>query len=191
MVRSSGRILPKKLNNPATNQMKKLFTLTLAVALAFGSQSFAAEPKKTKDAPAEDAATKPKAADTEAPKSEGGKATPKAEGEAAKPKRDTNSFFGDVAAVDAKAKTITLKAKDPTKQRVLRVADATKITKVTGDKEADATISDVKPDTYITGSYKKAADGSLEAVKVTLGKTKPAKGEGEPKKKSDEEPKKK
>ena len=71
---------------------------------------------------------------------------------------------------------------DPTKQRVLKVVGTTTLIKVTGETEAPATLTDVKADAYITGSYKKAADGSLEAVKVTLGKTKPAKTEGDAKK---------
>ena len=92
--------------------------------------------------------------------------------------------------MDSKAKTITLKAKDPTKGRVFKVTDATKIVKVTGEAEAPAALSDVKADAYITGTYKKAADGSLEVLKVTLGKTKAAKTEGDAKK-PEGEPKKK
>lgn len=172
--------------------MKKfLFTLTLAGALALGSTSAFAQAKKKAAAPAEAAAEKPKAeGDTAKPKTGGDTAKPKAEGDMAKGKRDIVGYYGDVAAVDSKAKTITLKAKDPTKQRVLKVTDTTTFIKVTGDTETPAALSDVKADAYITGSYKKAADGSLDAVKVTLGKTKAAKAEGEAKK-PDAEAKKK
>ncbi len=163
--------------------MKKLvFTLTLACALALGGQSAFAEAKKKPAAAADAPAEKPKAGDTGKPKAEGDTAKPKAEGDAAKPKRETVSYFGDVAAVDSAAKTITLKAKDPTKGRVLKVTDATKIVKVTGTAEAPAALSDVTVGAYITGSYKKATDGSLEASKISLGKTKPAKPEGAEKK---------
>lgn len=183
-------------NNPDKTKMKKLlFTLTLAGALALGSTSAFAQAKKKPAAPAEAPAEKPKAADTAKPKAEGDAAKPKADGDT-KAKRDTISFYGEVAAVDSTAKTITLKSKDPTKQRVLKAATAT-FTKVTGDTEAPAALSDVTADAYITGSYKKAADGSLEAVKVTLGKAKPVKKEGDAKKPAAEgtkpaaEPKKK
>lgn len=160
--------------------MKKLlFTLTLAGALALGGTSAFAQAKKK---PAEAPDDKAKAAETGKPKAEGDTAKPKAEGDATKAKRDTIPYYGDVAAVDSSAKTITLKAKDPTKGRVFKVTDGTKIVKVTGEAEAPATLSDVKADAYITGLYKKAADGSLEAVKVMLGKTKAAKTEGEGKK---------
>lgn len=175
--------------------MKKLlFTLTLAAALALGGTSAFAQAKKK---PAEAPDDKAKAVEAGKPAAGGDTAKPKAEGEAAKPKRDTIPYYGDVAAVDSKARTITLKAKDPTKGRVFKVTDATKIVKVTGEAEAPAALADVKADAYITGTYKKDADGSLEAIKVTLGKTKPAKTEGAAKKPEGEakkpaaEPKKK
>jgi len=153
--------------------MKKvLFTLTLSVALALGNQAAFAQAKKKTAAPAAaPAAEATKAADT------------------AKAKTDRPiPYSGDVAAVDASAKTITLKAKDPTKQRVFRVGDTTAIVKVAGETETPAKLSDVKADAYITGTYKKAADGSLDAVKVKLGMTKPVRAP-KPKAEGDAKPK--
>jgi len=154
--------------------MKKvLFALTLSIVLALGSQPAFAQAKKKTTAPADaPAAAAPKATDAEKAKTD--RPIP---------------YSGDVAAVDASAKTITLKAKDPTKQRVLRVSDTTAVVSVAGETETPAKLSEVKADAYITGTYRKAADGSLEAVKVKLGMVKTVRAP-KPKAEGDAKPKK-
>jgi hypothetical protein len=157
--------------------MKKLFTLTLAAALAIGSQSAFAEAKK-KEAPAspEAAATKPKAADTGKPK-EGG--------DAAKPKKDSMPMYVRADEIDAKAKTITQVTKDG-KKGVNTVTSTTEIKN--GDKAAK--FEDIKVGDYVAGLRKKTGENAYEVLKITKFGAKAAKPEGDAKKPA-AEPKKK
>jgi hypothetical protein len=70
---------------------------------------------------------------------------------------------GMISAVDEKAKTFTIKGKESS--RVFKVTDKTVITK----NGSPATFKDLAPNEEVTGSYWKAADGTLEAKTVKLG----------------------
>ncbi|MCA1660212.1 MAG: hypothetical protein LC642_06715 [Verrucomicrobiaceae bacterium] len=72
-------------------------------------------------------------------------------------------FHGTISTVDQTAKTFTIAGKE--KSRVFKIMDTTVITKA----GAPATMTDVVANEYVSGSYFKAADGSLEAKSVKLG----------------------
>ena len=67
-------------------------------------------------------------------------------------------FHGKVASVDATANTVTVG------KRTFKVADDTRITK----DGQDAKLSDVTVGQNISGSYKKAGDGTLTANSLNL-----------------------
>jgi hypothetical protein len=71
-------------------------------------------------------------------------------------------FRGDVNEVDSDDKTFTI---GKTTKRTLKVTDKTKVTK---DGE-DASFTDITAGTYVTGSYWKQEDGTLEARTVKVG----------------------
>ncbi len=173
--------------------MKKLlFTLTLAAALAAGSQSTFAQAKKKKEgaAPAE-AGAKP-AAESGKPAASAEAAKPKAEGEA-KAKKDTIPMYVRADEIDASAKTITQITKDG-KKSVNTVTATTEIHN--GDKPAK--FEDIKKGDMVSGLRKKTASG-YEVVKITkFGAAAPKEGgakkkaaEGEGKKPAAEGEKKK
>jgi hypothetical protein len=85
-------------------------------------------------------------------------------------------FHGTISAVDQTAKTFTIAGKE--KSRVFKVTDKTVVTK----DGAAATIKDIAANEQVSGSYWKAADGSLEAKTVKLG----AKAETKPSKKKED-----
>lgn len=156
--------------------MKKLLSILTvsAIALSLPAGSFAAE-KKAKPAAeaAPDAAKKP----AEKPAAKPEAAAEKVAGEPKDPTKPI-SYYGDVAAVDATAKTFTFKNKDG-KERIFSVGAEAKITKDGQPSDFSA----ITVGAYATGSYKKAADGKLDVLKVNIG-PKPAKkpkGEGEAK----------
>lgn len=125
--------------------MKKLlFTLTLGVALAFGSQSAFAQAKK----PAAPAADAPKAAD------------------AAKAKADNTdkpqAMNIRVDSIDATTKTLTQKRKDNVEVKSV-VTAKTEIKN--GDKEAK--FEDIKVGDNVSGSRLKKSDTEYEVVKIT------------------------
>jgi hypothetical protein len=68
-------------------------------------------------------------------------------------------FHGNATAVDQSAKTFTIGS------RVFKVTDQTTVTK----GESSATLSDLTDNAYVTGSYMKQDDGSLEAKSVKIG----------------------
>ena len=72
-------------------------------------------------------------------------------------------FHGTISAADQTAKTFTIAGKE--KSRVFKVTDKTVITK----NGAPATMTDIVANEQVSGSYWKAADGSLEAKTVKLG----------------------
>jgi hypothetical protein len=72
-------------------------------------------------------------------------------------------FHGTISAVDQTAKTFTIAGKE--KSRVFKVTDKTVVTK----SGAAATMTDIVANEAVSGSYWKAADGSLEAKTVKLG----------------------
>ena len=72
-------------------------------------------------------------------------------------------FHGTISAVDQSARTFTIAGKE--KSRVFKVSNQTVITKA----GAAATMADIAANEQVTGSYWKAADGSLEAKTVKLG----------------------
>jgi hypothetical protein len=89
-------------------------------------------------------------------------------------------FRGDVNEVDSDAKTFEI---GKGTKRTLKVTDKTKINKEGGE----GSFSDITAGTYVTGSYWKQEDGTLEARTVNVGG--PA-GKGKPaskKKKADAE----
>ena len=71
-------------------------------------------------------------------------------------------FHGMVSEVDQKAKTFTIAGKTAT--RVFKVTDKTAITK----GASKATMNDIMQNEEVSGSYWKAADGSLEAKMVKI-----------------------
>lgn len=87
-------------------------------------------------------------------------------------------FHGTISAVDQTAKTFTIAGKE--KSRVFKVTDKTVVTK----NGAAATMTDIVANENVSGSYWKAADGSLEAKTVKLG-PKEEKEKKEPKKKKE------
>ena len=72
-------------------------------------------------------------------------------------------FRGKISAVDQTAKTFTIAGKEAS--RVFKVTDKTVITK----DGAPAKMTDIAANEDVSGSYWKAADGSLEAKTVKLG----------------------
>jgi hypothetical protein len=72
-------------------------------------------------------------------------------------------FRGTISAVDQTAKTFTIAGKE--KSRVFKVTDKTAVTKA----GQPATMTDIVENAEVSGSYWKAADGSLEAKTVKVG----------------------
>jgi hypothetical protein len=72
-------------------------------------------------------------------------------------------FHGTISTVDQSAKTFTIAGKE--KSRVFKMTDTTVFSKA----GASATINDVVANEQVSGTYVKAADGSLEAKSVKLG----------------------
>jgi hypothetical protein len=68
-------------------------------------------------------------------------------------------FHGKVKAVDATAKTITVD------ELTLQITSETKIIKGAGP----ATLADLAVGEIVNGAYKKAADGTLQALKIHVG----------------------
>ena len=68
-----------------------------------------------------------------------------------------------VSAVDQKAKTFTIASK--AKSRAFKVTSTTAITK----GASTATMNDIVQNVEVSGSYWKAADGSLEVKMVKIG----------------------
>jgi hypothetical protein len=164
---------PQKQERKTT--MKKLITImsVTAFALTLPIGAGAAEKK-------EKAAEKPAA---EKPADAAKKPADAKPAEAKDPSRPL-PYRGDVAAVDASAKTFTFKNKDGT-ERVFHVGADTKISK--DDKPAD--FAAITVGAYATGSYKKGADGKLEAGSVKIGpkpEKKPAEGADKPAEKKPE-----
>ena len=172
--------------------MKKfLFTLTLACALALGSQPASAETKKSKkdaSAPAEKDAAAPAAEKPAAPAAEKPKAA-----DTAKPKADKPiPMYVHADEIDVAGKTITQVTKEGKKSKNTLTA-TTEI--MNGDKPAK--LEDIKVGDYVSGLRKKTGEGAFEVVKITKFGPKAAKTEGETKKpagdakKPEAEPKKK
>ena len=90
-------------------------------------------------------------------------ASPAAAASPAKSNARPIPFHGMVAAVDHKANTFTIASK--TTSRVFKVSDKTAVTK--GGQPAKMT--DITESAEVSGSYWKAADGSLEAKTVKVG----------------------
>ena len=129
--------------------MKKLlFTLTLSVALAFGSQSAFAQAKKKPAVPAV----------PEAPAVDPAKAVEAAKGKVAKPL----PMHTHVDTIDAAGKSFTHKNK--TGVEVKNVMTATSEIK-NGDKTA--TFADIKVGDWVSGLHLKKSDTEYEVVKIT------------------------
>ena len=80
-----------------------------------------------------------------------------------KPSVRSNPFHGMVSAVDQSAKTFTIAGK--TTSRVFKVTDKTVVTKAGNP----ATMADIVENQEVSGSYRKNADGTLEAKTVKIG----------------------
>src|SRR6266852_7005974 len=80
-----------------------------------------------------------------------------------KPSARSNPFHGMVSAVDQSAKTFTIAGK--TTSRVFKVTDKTAVTKAGNP----ATMTDIVENQEVSGSYRKNADGTLEAKTVKIG----------------------
>ena len=70
---------------------------------------------------------------------------------------------GTASSIDKSAKTFTIAGK--TSSRVFKVTDETKITKAGGE----ATFADLTENEYVTGSYWKRDDGTLELKSLKIG----------------------
>ena len=83
---------------------------------------------------------------------------------AAPKKHKSPPFHGKVAAVDATAQTLTVGT------LTITVTSSTKITQAaTGEA---ATFSDITVGEFVTGTYKKTHDGTLNATTIHIGKKK-------------------
>jgi hypothetical protein len=91
-------------------------------------------------------------------------------------------FHGMVSAVDQAAKTFTIAGK--TSSRVFKITDKTVVTKA----GQPAMMSDIAENVEVSGSYWKAADGSLEAKTVKVGPMSKEKAKGEKAAKSSASP---
>ncbi|MEO5720798.1 MAG: hypothetical protein ABIR71_04920 [Chthoniobacterales bacterium] len=80
----------------------------------------------------------------------------------AKPPRPT-SYHGNASAIDQSAKTFSLVGKKNT--RVIKVTDKSTVTKA----GASAGLSDLTENEYVSGSYWKHEDGTLEAKTLKIG----------------------
>src|SRR5258705_969169 len=121
--------------------MKKLLPVVLVAILLVVLAASAAPPIVT-------APTKPNQPGAEPPKSEK-KARPL-------------PFHGNVASIDKSARTITMQGK---KQRLFHLTSDTKINK---DRKPSSLTALAAGD-YVGGSYREAADGSLELVTLNIG----------------------
>src|ERR1700676_727425 len=90
-------------------------------------------------------------------------AKPMTSSEAAKSGARPFPFHGMVSAVDQNAKTFSIAGKSSS--RVFKVTDKTAVTKA----GKPATMADITENVEVSGSYWKAADGSLEAKAVKVG----------------------
>lgn len=134
--------------------MKNLITLTIIAAIGLPLSGFAAAEKKP-------AAAQAPAAEAKKPDA------PAAKPDAAATK--PFPYHGDVAAVDATAKTFTFKNKDG-KERLFSVTDKTEIEK----DGAKADFAAITVGAYAAGQCNKSGEGKFEAVSVKIG-PKPAK----------------
>jgi len=80
-----------------------------------------------------------------------------------KPSARSNPFHGMVSAADQNAKTFTIAGK--TTSRAFKVTDKTAVTKAGNP----ATMADIVENQEVSGSYRKNADGTLEAKTVKIG----------------------
>ena len=155
--------------------MKKLlFTLTLACALALGSNTAFAQAKKKPAAAPAPAADKPADAPADKPKADAAKAK-------------LLPFHSTVDSIDAAGKSFTHKNKDG--KEVKNVVTAKTEIK---NGEKDAKFEDIKVGDEVKGSRMKKSDTEYEVVKITsigapekkpAADTKPVKPASEPKKK--------
>lgn len=120
-----------------------LITSLCVAAVAFCGTAKAADKKAASPAP--------KAAATE---------TAAAEAPAKKPR--AIPFYGNLTAMDKSAKSFTI---GKTKSRTIMVVDTTKVTKA----GSPATFDDLTDNEYVTGSYMKKEDGTLEAKSLKIG----------------------
>jgi ribosomal protein S1 len=146
--------------------VKKAIAIIVSVLFVFAitSLSFAAEEKKAAPAPAEKKAAPAKMEEKKAPMAEEKKAPAKAEKKAA---AKTKQVTGEVAAVDMKANTITVKGK---KAEVTVTCDDK--TKVMMGKEKKA-CADVKVGDKVTVKSAEV-DGKNVAKSVSIHAAKPA-----------------
>jgi hypothetical protein len=126
------------------NKLKLITACLAAIACCAPVAAFAASSPSPSPSPKTSAATK----ETTAPAEKTARAIP---------------FHGTISAVDQTAKTFTIAGKE--KSRVFKVTDKTVVTK----NGAAATMTDIAANENVSGSYWKAADGSLEAKTVKLG----------------------
>ena len=92
--------------------------------------------------------------------------------ETAKPKRDWYPFYGTVAAVDTKAKTVSLKKKEGA--RVLQIDSKTTFEQ----NGKPATLADVKAGNYLHGKLHKNAAGAEIITDAKIELEAPAKNKG-------------
>ncbi len=146
--------------------MKKAIAIIVSVLFVFAitSLSFAADEKKAAPAPAEKKAAPAKMEEKKAPMAEEKKAPAKAEKKAA---AKTKQVTGEVAAVDMKANTITVKGK---KAEMTVTCDDK--TKVMMGKEKKA-CADVKVGDKVTVKSAEV-DGKNVAKSVSIHAAKPA-----------------
>jgi hypothetical protein len=109
------------------------------------------------------------AQDKEKGKEKGKEKAPEKAGEKGAEKAKGSGFTGKAAAIDKAAKTVKLSGE---KARVIQITATTKIAK----DGKPATLDDLKEGEEVSGGYKLAADGKMEATSLNIGARPPAKG---------------
>jgi hypothetical protein len=103
----------------------------------------------------------PKAADASSPASSAAPSSPEAEATPAKVR--PIPFHGPVDSFNKAAQTVTIGKK---KMRTIHVTDKTRFVKADG--KTSASWEDIHKGTEVSGSYKKADNGDLEAVSLKV-----------------------
>ena len=154
----SGFAANPKTNTTYMKPIRFLITGTCVAALTFLLPiSASAQGSKTKASPSPSAS--PAAAAKSSTKAESTTTTTAASD---KPARAI-PLRGTATAIDASAKTFTIAGKTST--RVFNATDETKITKA----GAEAKFSELTDNEYVTGSYWKRDDGTLELKSLKIG----------------------
>ena len=142
-----------------------LITAACVAALAFcGVDTASAQSKKSASpSPAASASPAGKAGSTTGGTAKSGGTAKESTTTSTAPAGRAIPLRGLASAVDSSAKTFTIAS--ASSSRVFKVTNNTKVTR----GSADATFADLKDGEYVTGSYWKHDDGTLEMKSLKLG----------------------